>query len=244
MDLKLSGLHVVVTGASFGTGSSVVQKFLEEGAHVYFCARTQSGINKFLTSTNNHPNLFGKALDVTDIYAFDQWLTEIKHVDVFIPNVSALSDNWNKSIEIDLNSTIKSVELIIPYLKQSKQAAITYIGSVASSFANSHVMPSYGATKLAITYYMKTLSKNLIKDNIRVNTVSPGHTFASGGFWDRIKQNNPKIYQDAINSGPMGRMATGEEIANVVTFISSPIASFVNGANWIVDGNLTDHIQN
>ena len=153
------------------------------------------------------------------------------------------SDDWDESLEVDFHPTIKLIDLVVPYLKQSKIAAITYIGSVASSIGKAHVSGSYGTIKTALTYYMKVLSKNLVKDNIRVNTVSPGHTFVTDGFWDRIRKNDHATYENAVNSNPTGRMGTGEEIANVVTFISSPAASFVIGANWIADGNLSDHIQ-
>ncbi len=169
---------------------------------------------------------------------------EIKHIDIFIHNVSAISDDWDETIEVDLHPTIELINLVVPYLKQSKIAAITYVGSVASSFANSNMVGSYGAIKVALTYYMKVLSKKLINDNIRVNTVSPGDTLVIDGFWDRTRQNDPAAYEAALNRNPTGRMGTGEEMANVITFISSPAASFVTGANWIVDGNLTDHIQN
>ncbi len=77
-----------------------------------------------------------------------------------------------------------------------------------------------------------------------MNTVSPGQVFVEGGFWDNIKRNDPEGFASTIESCPMGRMGTASEIAKVVVFLSSPAASFVAGANWISDGNLTNHIQN
>lgn len=243
MDLKLKGAHVIVTGASYGIGADIVKKFLEEGAKVYFCSRSQKNIDKFLFN-NKNTNLVGKVLDIRNTSEFAKWLEEIKKVDIFIPNVSALSDDWEENLEIDFNPTIKLTDLVIPYLKQSKIAAITYIGSVASSSTQGKMLGAYGTMKIALTYHMKVLSKSLIKDNIRINTVSPGCTFVENGFWDRVRKNDLDTYEAVLKSNPLGRMGTGEEVANVVTFISSPAASFVIGANWIVDGNISDHIQN
>jgi len=91
---------------------------------------------------------------------------------------------------------------------------------------------------------MKSLSKTLIKKNIRVNVVSPGHTIAEGGFWDKARTNDQMRYRAAVDETPIGRLGTAEEIAKVVVFLSSKAASFVSGSNFIVDGNLTSHIQN
>jgi 3-oxoacyl-[acyl-carrier protein] reductase len=76
-----------------------------------------------------------------------------------------------------------------------------------------------------------------------VNTVSPGDTYFPGGFWDNVSKQMPEIYERTVSLNPMGRLCTPEEIAEVVTFISSPVASFVSGVNWLVDGAATDHIQ-
>jgi NAD(P)-dependent dehydrogenase (short-subunit alcohol dehydrogenase family) len=104
-------------------------------------------------------------------------------------------------------------------------------------------MDAYGAVKATMTHYMKTLSKKLIPKKIRVNTVSPGDTFFEGGFWDTVKQNQFDMYEQTVLANPMGRLCTPEEVANVVVFVSSPMASFVSGDNWLVDGAATNHIQ-
>jgi NAD(P)-dependent dehydrogenase (short-subunit alcohol dehydrogenase family) len=87
-----------------------------------------------------------------------------------------------------------------------------------------------------MVYYMKSLSRELASEGIRVNTVSPGTTFVPGGWWDRVRSSAPQIFESTRTSTPMGRLGSGEEIARVVAFISSPAASYVAGANWFVDG--------
>ncbi len=245
MDLNLKGLNVVVSGGSSGIGAAIVQEFVHEGCNVAFFSRSQANVDKMLMSLDNKQNVkvVGKAFDVTDTEAFSAWLKELGKVDIFIPNVSAISGDWKSGVEIDLNSTVRLIDTVIPYLEQSSYGAITYIGTAGSSISTPG-LAAYGAIKVALTHYMKSLSKTLISKNIRVNTVSPGHVFVEGGFQDKRKTTHPEIYESAIKESPMGRMGTGVEIAKVVVFLSSPAASFVSGANWIVDGNLTNHIQN
>ena len=244
MDLHLKGLNVVVTGGSAGIGAAIVQEFINEGCNVAFFSRSQANIDAMLMRLENkhNVNVIAKAFDATDTAAFSAWLKELGKVDIFIPNVSAISLDWELEIAVDLNATIKLVDAVTPYLERSSHAAITYIGSAASSFATPGMM-AYGAIKAALTHYMKSLSKILIAKNIRVNTVSPGHTLVEDGFWDKKKAGHPDAYKSALDESPTGRFGTGVEMAKVVVFLSSPAASFVSGANWIADGNLTNHIQ-
>jgi NAD(P)-dependent dehydrogenase (short-subunit alcohol dehydrogenase family) len=78
---------------------------------------------------------------------------------------------------------------------------------------------------------------------VRVNTVSPGDTLCEGGLWDRVRTQDPGTYGKVLQRNPMQRLATPEEIARVVAFVSSPAASFVAGANWYVDGGSVNHVQ-
>jgi 3-oxoacyl-[acyl-carrier protein] reductase len=156
MDLKLKDLTVVVTGGSSGIGAAIVRSFLEEGAHVAFCSRSESKIEAMLASLDKKLNVSVKALDVTDRQEFSAWIKSLSKVDIFIPNVSALSGVWEEAIDVDLNATVNNIEVVLPYLEKSTFGAITYIGSKASSFPTPG-LDAYGAVKIAMTHYMKTL---------------------------------------------------------------------------------------
>jgi 3-oxoacyl-[acyl-carrier protein] reductase len=242
MDLKLSGLRAVVTGGSSGIGAAIVRVLAEEGCDVAFCARGQTGIDRALAAgAGLAGTLQGQALDVTDTARLRQWFAELGAFDIFIPNVSALSGDWDAAIATDLRATVAATEAALPFMAASSRAAITYIGSKAGSLAAPN-SAAYGAVKAALAHYMKSLALRVLPA-IRVNTVSPGDTLVNGGFWDKVRAEDPAGYLRVQQRNPLGRLASAEEIARVVAFVSSPAASFVAGANWYVDGGSVAHVQ-
>lgn len=245
MDLGLSGLRAVVTGASSGIGAAIVRVLAAEGCQVEFCARGQAGIDKAVAALaacgGTAGPVRGRALDVNDAAQLQQWFADLGAFDIFIPNVSALSGDWEQAIATDIRATVASTEAALPFMAGSAHAAITYIGSKAGSLAAPN-SAAYGAAKAAMAHYMKSLALRLLP-SIRVNTVSPGDTLAEGGLWDKARLEDPAVYQKVLARNPLGRLASAQEIARVVAFVSSPAASFVAGANWYVDGGSVAHVQ-
>jgi 3-oxoacyl-[acyl-carrier protein] reductase len=83
---------------------------------------------------------------------------------------------------------------------------------------------------------MWTRWPTLAAQGVRANTVSPGTTCFEGGVWDQIRDDDPALYQMALDLNPTGRMGTPQEIANAAVFLASPAASYITGANLVVDG--------
>ena len=242
MNLQLAGLSAVVTGGSSGIGAAIVRTLAEEGCHVAFCARDERRVEAMLAASAGLPGtVSAKALDCTDTPALRAWLEGLGPFDIFIPNVSALSGDWNAALATDIRATVDATEAAIPCLANSRHAAITYIGSKAGSLATPR-MVAYGAAKAAMAHYMKSLSSRLLPA-ARVNAVSPGDTLVEGGIWDTVRLNDPTAFDAVVKRNPMGRLARADEIARVVAFVSSPAASFVSGTNWYVDGGSIAHVQ-
>jgi 3-oxoacyl-[acyl-carrier protein] reductase len=242
MDLQLTGLKAVVTGGSAGIGAAIVRVLAAEGCDVAFCARNPARIDAMLRSVEGLPGaVTANALDVADRDRFAAWLATLGGFDIFVPNVSALSGQWEAALATDIRATVAATEAAVPVLQRSRHAAITYIGSKAGSLA----APSgaaYGAAKAAMAHYMKSLSVRLLPA-VRVNTVSPGDTLFPGGLWDEVRLNDPTKFGKVLARNPMQRLASPDEVARVVAFVSSPAASFVAGANWYVDGGSVSHVQ-
>ncbi|HUH83472.1 MAG TPA: SDR family oxidoreductase, partial [Stellaceae bacterium] len=189
-------------------------------------------------------------VDVADTRAFRGWVGEatsaLGGLDVFIANVSAMAvaadeASWRKSFEIDVLGTVSGIEAALPALEKSGAGAVVIIGSVASVEVSGPTRP-YNAVKGALLPYAKSLAQNWARKNVRVNTVSPGTIYFKGGVWNVREQQMPELFKAAMGRNPTGRMGTPEEVANAVVFLVSPRASFITGANLVVDGALTQRV--
>ena len=121
-------------------------------------------------------------------------------------------------------------------------AAIVAISSV-SALAYFGGPRSYNSMKAALINHMSNTAHALAPKGIRVNTVSPGTIYFQGGVWHQRELEQPEVYKGALAANPLGRMGTPQEVANATAFLASPAASFITGANMIVDGGLTPYVQ-
>jgi 3-oxoacyl-[acyl-carrier protein] reductase len=251
VDLGLQGLRALVTGGSRGIGRAVVETLAAEGAAVAFCARTAADVSASLGPAENDGNVRGYVADVGDQDSLGEWVTtaagELGGVDIVVANVSALAipdsaENWQRSFEVDMMGTVGLVQAAMPYLERSQAASIVTIGSVSGREIDFAAGP-YGTFKAAIIHYTQGLAYQLAGKGIRANSLSPGNTYFEGGVWENIEQNDPSLFATALGLNPTGRMARPEEIARGVAFLASPAASFITGANLLVDGALTRGVQ-
>ncbi|WNG88591.1 SDR family NAD(P)-dependent oxidoreductase [Mycobacterium sp. ITM-2016-00317] len=252
MDLGLSGKRFVVTGGTRGIGRAVVEGLLAEGASVAFCARTVDAVADAQAElTAGGATAVGAAIDVGDGAAVEAWVNasadRFSGLDGVVANVSALAipetpQNWRASFEVDLMGTVGLVDAALPYLLESDSASIVTISSVSGREIDFAAGP-YGTMKAAIIHYTQGLAFQLAGRGVRANTVSPGNTYFPGGVWPSIEQNDPDLFAAALALNPTGRMATPQEVANAVVFLSSPAAGFITGTNLLVDGALTRGVQ-
>jgi len=244
MELGLTGKRFLVTGGTRGIGRAVVDGLLAEGAAVAYCART-------VEAGSGAESAVGTAVDVGDPAALKAWVDDsaaaLGGIDGVVANVSALAiagspENWRTSFDVDLMGTIGLVEAALPHLLSADAGSIVTISSVSGREIDFASGP-YGTMKAAIIHYTQGLAFNLAGKGVRANTVSPGNTYFPGGVWPSIEENDPELFATALALNPTGRMATPQEVANAVVFLSSSAASFVTGTNLVVDGALTRGVQ-
>lgn len=252
MDLGLKGAKVLVTGGTKGIGRAIAETFATEGADVGICARNAAEVAAMVASLQSADKVaYGSAVDVADGPALKAWVADMAEtlggIDVVVANVSALSigpdeDSWHRSFSTDMMGTVRLVDAAMPYLEKSAAPAIVTISSVSGREVDFAAGP-YGTFKAAIIHYTQGLAFQLAAKGIRANSVSPGNTYFEGGVWHQIQEGNPDLYAASLALNPTGRMGTPQEMANAAVFLASRAASFITGANLVVDGALTRGVQ-
>jgi NAD(P)-dependent dehydrogenase (short-subunit alcohol dehydrogenase family) len=252
VDLGLQGRRALVTGGTKGIGRAIVDTLAAEGAAVGFCARSAADVAATVAAlTDGGTHAVGRVADVSDEAALQRWVTEsaeeLGGVDIVVANVSALAipddaASWQASFSTDMMGTVGLVRAAMPYLERSDAASIVTIASVSGREIDFAAGP-YGTFKAAIIHYTQGLAFQLAGQGIRANSVSPGNTYFTGGVWHSIESGNPELFGQAMGLNPTGRMARPEEIARAAVFVASPAASFMTGANLLVDGALTRGVQ-
>jgi NAD(P)-dependent dehydrogenase (short-subunit alcohol dehydrogenase family) len=258
MDLGLAGRKAIITGASRGIGRSVAHRLAAEGASVAICARQPEGVTARVEALQADLTpgavAWGSALDASDHDALRAWVRgaaeRMGGIDIVISNASALGgppdtiDKWRKVFEVDVLGAVAMVEEAMPHLEASDAAAIVQLSTITA--VEYHGYPggtrSYGALKAALVNWISQLAIELGPKRIRANAVSPGPIHIDDGSWGFIEQRIPEYYEENRAHHPWGRLGKPEEVANVVTFLASPAASWVTGENVVVDGGFTRRV--
>jgi 3-oxoacyl-[acyl-carrier protein] reductase len=253
MDLKLTGKRVVISGGSKGIGRACVQRFLEEGARVAFFARGKDAIDATVADLSKIGQVTGASVDASDGDAVTLWLdgaaNSMGGIDIVVNNASggAVGDGdrsgYGKNFNVDLMCGVAMNEAALPWFKRAGGGSIVQIATTAAlEFHNLPISPSYGALKAAAIYLTSQLAQRWGALNIRANTVSPGPIQFPGGAWDHLQNALPNMYEHDREQHPLNRMGTDHEVADVVAFLSSPRASWINGVNLVVDGGFTKRV--
>jgi len=245
MKVDIKGKRVVIAGGSKGIGRSIALAFAEGGASVSICARGAEALEK--TSGEiaafrgiAHAGIcdLSKEADIT-AYIADA-ADKLGGIDVLVNNATGYGwgddeASWEQSVAVDVLAAVRASRVALPHLLKGNGPSIVNISS-GSGLNPSVRTPAYGAAKAAIIHYTRTQAATLVGKGIRVNCVAPGSIEFPGGIWDNRKRDEPAIYNAALAACPAGRMGFPEEVANVVVFLASPLASWVTAQIISVNG--------
>jgi NAD(P)-dependent dehydrogenase (short-subunit alcohol dehydrogenase family) len=250
MDLALRGRKALVTAASRGIGLAIARTLADEGVDLAICARGAAGLEAAKKDLEARGvRVFAKALDVGDGDALRGFVSEsadqLGGLDVLVCNASGGAGMgekaWQANFDVDLMHSARAVEAALPALSESDAASVVFISSTAA-LEYLGVPQPYNAIKAALIAHANDLAQALAPRGVRVNAVSPGPIYFEGGNWQMIQKAMPAIYERALGQCALGRMGTPEEVARAVVFLASPAASFVTGANLVVDGGFTKRV--
>ena len=151
-------------------------------------------------------------------------------------------DDWQSSLRVNLLGGMALASLALPHLIGRGGGTLTFVSSIAGCEAIGAPV-TYGAAKAALQSAMKSLSRLMGPQGVRVNAVAPGNVLFPGGTWARKLAERRDFFEQYIQREvPLQRFGRPEEIADTVVFLASERASFITGACIVVDGGQTRSI--
>lgn len=241
--------NVAVTGGSRGIGRAIVEAFAAEGANVWFTYHSQSETAEALAKTLNDkfPNqkmtpVKCDASDEAQVKAFFQdHLDPLETLDVLVNNAGITQDGlmatmtqqqWTNVIDTNLGGVFNMTQQVLMKLILQRSGSIVNVSSVAGVYGNAGQV-NYAAAKSGLIGLTKSLSKELVGRNIRVNALAPGFIDT-----DMTSNMDGKAKDAVIGKIGMKRMGGAEDIANAATFLASDRAAYITGQTLVVDGGL------
>jgi len=263
MDLQLKNKTALVTGSTLGIGYAIAKSLLAEGAKVYINGRNKERVTEAVSTLKTlFPNghVAGVAADFSNVEDINNLLKEIPTVDILVNNVGIFEpknfteipdEDWFKFYEINVMSGVRLSRHYFPKMLIQNWGRIIFISS-ESSIMIPEEMIHYGMTKTAQLSISRGLAELTKGTNVTVNSVLPGPTKSEGvGTFikDLAKSQNlsdeemeKQFFETARPSSLIRRFADVQEIANLVTYVASPLSSATNGAALRADGGLVKSI--
>ena len=253
MGLK-PGLRVLVTAGGSGIGRAVAETFATAGARLHVCDVSDAAL---ADCNSNFPDWGISYCDVSDEDQVDELFEHVKAhlggLDVLINNAGIAGptggideldpQEWRDTVNVNLNGQFYCARLAVPLLKQSSDASIIGISSVAGRLGYAWRTP-YAATKWAIIGLVKSLAIELGPDGIRVNALLPG--IVEGPRIEKVIAARAEAtgvsYEDMereyINKVSLRRMVTAQDIANQAVYLCSPLGASISGQAISICGNV------
>ncbi|TIM79480.1 MAG: SDR family oxidoreductase [Mesorhizobium sp.] len=236
--MRLKGKIAVVSGAAAGIGAATVARFAEEGATVY------AGDLSF-KENSEEGGILRRRLDVRDLTLWENLANEVSGAggaQILVNNAglvgtyASLTDvsveDWHSVIAVNQTGVFYGMRVFIPQML-GRGGSVINVSSIWGAVGAAGVAP-YTASKGAVTQMSKNGALTYAKEKVRVNSVHPGLVATP-----MIAAQDPNISADVVRATPMGRIGEPGEVAAVILFLASDEASYVTGAQFMVDGGYT-----
>jgi 2-keto-3-deoxy-L-fuconate dehydrogenase len=240
---RLDGKRALVTAAGQGIGRASAVAMAAEGAHVF---ATDVNADLLVDMPDGVETFVINALDNDSVRAG----VERAQPDVlfncagFVHHgtvLDATDEEWDFAFDLNVRSMLRTIRAALPGMVERGTGSIINMSSACSSVIGAPNRFIYGTTKAAVIGMTKSVALDFIKAGIRCNCICPG-TVESPSWHDRVKALGEELgsYDEAlkqfVSRQPMGRVATAQEIANLVVYLASDDSGFTTGHPHIIDG--------
>lgn len=251
MDLALQGKKVLVTAGTKGIGEAVVTLLRDCGASVLASARSRP---------TSFPDELFVAADLTTIQGCNTLIDAVNSrlggVDIIIHvlggsaapagGFAALSEDvWQHELNLNLFPAVRLDRALLPQMLAQGEGVIIHVTSIQNVLPLPESTTAYAAAKAALSAYSKSLSKEVAPKGVRVVRVSPGwvETEASVALAEWLAEQagtdyegGKQIIMASLGGIPLGRPSKPVEVANLIAFLASPLASSITGTEYVIDG--------
>ena len=243
---ELTGKRALITGSKSGIGFAIAKRLVQAGAEIILHARNDSSeveaakIKLAKLANEDISTVFGDFSDPNSCCSlFEAIKKESKPIDILVNNAAiqpmcALADLGPSEISQMLETNLQVPIMMTRYFAEYSENGgsivnICSIEGLTPAINHSH----YAASKAGLINFTKASALELGSKNIRVNSICPGLTDRQN-----LDKDWPQGVQNWLENVPLKRLGTGEDIANATLFLVSDAASFITGANLIVDGGM------
>jgi NAD(P)-dependent dehydrogenase (short-subunit alcohol dehydrogenase family) len=263
MIIDLSGKTAIVTGSTLGIGHAIAKGLAECGATVVVNGRKQEAVDRALAQLGAAvpgAALRGIAADLGTAEGCDALLKAEPAADILVNNLGiygpkdffeTTDEEWARFFEVNVMSGVRLSRAYVPGMVERKWGRVIFMSSESALNIPSDMI-HYGVTKTANLSVSRGLAKRLAGTGVTVNAVLPGPTISDGvetmlkdaaqKSGRTVEEVGTAFVRTKRPSSIIGRMATVEEVANMVVYVASPQASATTGAALRVDGGVVDSL--
>lgn len=236
--------NVLITGATGGIGSAILDIFYKNGFNIIASGTNEDKLKKLQDKYSERVSAI--KCDLSDENQINHLVSQAQascdSIDILINNAGITKDNvflrmqkdqWDDVLNVNLNSNFLLTKLVIKGMIKKRWGRIVNITSVVAKMGNAG-QANYVASKSAIEGFSRTLAQEVASRNITINCVAPGFVDT-----DILSTIEPEKLKDMTKNIPVGRIGTPEDVSNAVFFLSSEESSYITGQVIHVNGGLT-----
>lgn len=259
MDTGLRDKVVLITGAASGIGRATAIAFAREGAALALVDLDRAGLATLTDELGAAVRVATSISDLSTRSGVEAGIAESLlpyggRIDVLVNNVGAgfwrifddlADDDWDKTFQLNFFSYVRAIRAVLPAMRAAKRGVIVNNASDLARQPEANPI-DYSVSKAAVLSLTKALSRSE-GPHIRINAVAPGPVWTPfwtkpGGFaetlgkFHKMPPDKAVAHEMTLRQMPLRRLGTPEEVASVIVFLASDLASFVTGSTYGVDG--------